>query len=210
MQSRFSCLNDCALFDAFSVSSSPIPQVIHIKRFRFNHTSREKLSTDVQFPLSGLDLSAYVSADVNIRGRRIEAHGGVSDNQLGGGAHAHRSAASHNQQDNSVGSSYSSDDQSSRSLSVVDSGRGRSDSLGGTEGKPPPIYDLVGVSNHHGGLNGGHYIAHVDTSHPRALGVNGSNAARWMCFNDSRVSNASAASIAGPTAYVLFYQMRED
>ena len=34
--------------------------------------------------------------------------------------------------------------------------------------------------------------------------------ARWMCFNDARVSVANASSIAGPTAYVLFYKLRED
>lgn len=69
-----------------------------------------------------------------------------------------------------------------------------------------PMYDLVGVSNHHGSLNGGHYIAHVDTNNGYVV----NHGQRWMCFNDSRVSNANASSIAGPTAYVLFYRLRED
>ena len=71
----------------------------------------------------------------------------------------------------------------------------------------PPIYDLVGVSNHHGTLNGGHYIAHVDTTFG---GTQGSDTPRWVCFNDSRVSNANSNNIVGPTAYVLFYKLRED
>lgn len=69
-----------------------------------------------------------------------------------------------------------------------------------------PLYDLVGVCNHHGSLNGGHYIAHVDTNYGRSK----EKAPRWTCFNDERVSKANSSSIAGPTAYVLFYQLRED
>lgn len=70
--------------------------------------------------------------------------------------------------------------------------------------KPFPNYDLIGVSNHHGNLHGGHYIAHVDTN------CGEKSSARWMCFNDARVSAANANSIAGPTAYVLFYKMRDE
>ena len=38
-------------------------QVIHIKRFRMGKFSREKLTTDVMFPLKGLDLTPYLSKD---------------------------------------------------------------------------------------------------------------------------------------------------
>lgn len=69
----------------------------------------------------------------------------------------------------------------------------------------PPIYDLVGISNHMGGLGGGHYVAHADT-HSDLPGRD----SRWMCFNDDRVSTASPTDIAGPTAYVLFYRLRND
>jgi hypothetical protein len=33
--------------------------------------------------------------------------------------------------------------------------------------------------------------------------------ARWMCFNDEHVTSASTANIIGPSAYVLFYRLRE-
>lgn len=69
----------------------------------------------------------------------------------------------------------------------------------------PPVYDLIGVSNHHGSLNGGHYIAHVDTSYSKD-----GQSPRWMCFNDARVSQANPNSISGPTAYVLFYKLRDE
>lgn len=42
----------------------------------------------------------------------------------------------------------------------------------------PPIYNLIGVTNHYGSMGGGHYTAyaknHVDK--------------KWYDFNDSRVS----------------------
>jgi ubiquitin C-terminal hydrolase len=121
----------------------------------------------------------------------------------------------------------------------------------------PPIYDLLGVSNHCGTMNGGHYIAHVDTNtgikcyrkHRRndmrcdegdveesdrtteesdnefddnsaifndlkhsgvdSGGGERDDDARWMCFNDEHVTSASTANIIGPSAYVLFYRLRE-
>ena len=75
-----------------------------------------------------------------------------------------------------------------------------------------PIYDLLGVSHHSGGMHGGHYIAHVDTSlaaDDRVTAGSTGGGSRWMCFNDSRVSPTSTASLAGPSAYVLFYKLRQ-
>lgn len=121
--------------------------VIHIKRFRYSTYHREKLSTDVNFPMSGFELSPYLSPDLK--------------HSTGGSA-------------------------------------------GGGSGQSsvPPVYDLLGVSHHSGSLHGGHYTALVDTA-----GVNGVGA-RWMCFNDARVSQASVSSLSGPSAYVLFYLIR--
>ena len=117
----------------------------------------------------------------------------------------------------------------------------------------PPMYDLIGVSNHCGTLNGGHYVAHVDTNQnksyhhksssfpsqqqrnqqgeemdtnhglpPHPMGTSNSNSnrkedeeedsqvdSRWVCFNDDHVSLASTSSVVGPSAYVLFYRLRE-
>jgi ubiquitin carboxyl-terminal hydrolase 4/11/15 len=62
-----------------------------------------------------------------------------------------------------------------------------------------PIYDLYAVSNHMGGLGGGHYTAYgkncVDNN--------------WYNFNDSSVSPVdSPSSIKSASAYVLFYKRR--
>ena len=41
----------------------PAILVVHIKRFRFTAVARDKLMTDVVFPVAGLDLAAYISPD---------------------------------------------------------------------------------------------------------------------------------------------------
>jgi len=66
-------------------------------------------------------------------------------------------------------------------------------------GEKNAIYDLYAVSNHYGGLSGGHYTAFAKNP------ING----QWYDFNDSRVSPASEKEIVGSAAYVLFYKRRE-
>lgn len=77
---------------------------------------------------------------------------------------------------------------------------------------PPPIYDLLGVVNHSGGMNGGHYIAHVDGSDDPFLASKNdvTSEKNWLCFNDCRIGGQSSVSAAGgPSAYMLFYRRRE-
>lgn len=186
--------------------------MVHIKRFRFSTTSREKLSTDVHFPTSALDLRAYLSPDLPqlypstsphkssstlplmIRGHNNNHHDAEHEDHVkifdahSPQKHVNSHGSTHGQESPSRQDSLSSD----------------LDTLVHSELKP--IYDLVGVCNHHGSLNGGHYIAHVDTNYGRPK----EHGPRWMCFNDERVTKANASSIAGPTAYVLFYKLRED
>jgi len=69
--------------------------------------------------------------------------------------------------------------------------------LGKTE--KPPIYDLFAVSNHSGGLGGGHYTAYAKNKHDN----------HWYLFNDSSVSLAGSDPIVSSAAYVLFYTRRE-
>ncbi|ORX76436.1 UCH-domain-containing protein [Basidiobolus meristosporus CBS 931.73] len=61
--------------------------------------------------------------------------------------------------------------------------------------KAPTTYDLYSVSNHFGGMNGGHYTAQVR------------NGARnqWCNFDDSRVTVCEESSIVSKSAYILFY-----
>lgn len=62
-------------------------------------------------------------------------------------------------------------------------------------------YDLFGVSNHMGGLGGGHYTANCKHDH---LGC------KWFNYNDSNVSPLSSErELQSSVAYVLFYKQRD-
>ena len=81
---------------------------------------------------------------------------------------------------------------------------------GGSNSCPPPVYDLAGVANHSGGMNGGHYIAHVDGGADPTLRKDSSCDKDWLCFNDCRVTHSSISSSGGPSAYMLFYRRRDN
>lgn len=62
-----------------------------------------------------------------------------------------------------------------------------------------PIYDCYAVSNHFGGLGGGHYTAF-------ALNDEG----EWCNFDDSRVTkNVDESEVVSSAAYLLFYRRRD-
>jgi ubiquitin C-terminal hydrolase len=66
-------------------------------------------------------------------------------------------------------------------------------------GRPPPLYDLIGVVNHMGGLGGGHYTAYARNKIDD----------QWYHFNDSGTSLVEKRrTIASPAAYLLFYRRR--
>ncbi|KAK9826555.1 hypothetical protein WJX74_002546 [Apatococcus lobatus] len=105
--------------------------VIHLKRFSFSRSWRDKLEDPVIFPLHDLDLSSALL--------RPQAQ--------------------------------------------------------------PPVYDLFAVSNHFGGLGGGHYTAFC-----RDAGSDD-----WFNFDDSHVSPVPTGdSVVSPAAYMLFYRRQSD
>ncbi|XP_036374081.1 ubiquitin carboxyl-terminal hydrolase 15-like isoform X2 [Megalops cyprinoides] len=63
----------------------------------------------------------------------------------------------------------------------------------------PCIYDLIAVSNHYGGMGGGHYTAFAKNKDDD----------KWYYFDDSSVSPANEEQIVSKAAYVLFYQRRD-
>lgn len=147
--------------------------VIHLNRFRFNSLFREKLSTDVLFPASGLNISPYLVPN-NIE-MNMDAEDPVT-------------AANINV-------------ESDPSLNSPITPISPSNLEEGTNASNQVLYDLAGISHHSGSMQGGHYIAHVNTK------THGDQ--RWMCFNDTRVSHISSNCIGGPSAYVLFYTLRQ-
>ncbi|XP_051919674.1 ubiquitin carboxyl-terminal hydrolase 8 [Hippocampus zosterae] len=56
-------------------------------------------------------------------------------------------------------------------------------------------YNLFGVSNHYGGLDGGHYTAYCKNAFKQ----------RWYKFDDHEVSDISTSSVKSSAAYILFY-----
>ncbi|CAB4310728.1 unnamed protein product [Prunus armeniaca] len=63
------------------------------------------------------------------------------------------------------------------------------------DGKPH-LYELYAISNHYGGLGGGHYTAYA-----KLIDEN-----RWYHFDDSHVSPVNETDIKTSAAYVLFYR----
>ncbi|RLN49284.1 hypothetical protein BBJ29_008926 [Phytophthora kernoviae] len=128
------CKDHVRAFKKFDLFSLPNVLIFHLKRFRYAQNSfylhRDKISTLVDFPIEGLDLSEFVTGP----------HNG------------------------------------------------------------PMIYDLYAVSEHMGGLGGGHYTA---------VAKNPVNQ-RWFSFNDSHTSETSADSAVSSRAYVLFYKRRDE
>lgn len=62
-----------------------------------------------------------------------------------------------------------------------------------------PIYDCYAVSNHYGGLGGGHYTAYT-------LSDDGT----WCHYDDSRVTNSiDVKEVVSEAAYVLYYRRRD-
>ncbi|KAF6136233.1 hypothetical protein GIB67_001642 [Kingdonia uniflora] len=102
--------------------------VVHLKRFSYSRYMKNKLDTFVNFPISNLDLSKYVTSNA-------------------GAAESH-------------------------------------------------VYKLYAISNHYGGLGGGHYSAYA-----KLLEGN-----RWYDFDDSFVTPVSEDDIQTSQAYVLFYR----
>ena len=62
------------------------------------------------------------------------------------------------------------------------------------------IYDLYAVSNHYGGLSGGHYTAYCQNFFDK----------NWFEFNDSSVGEVGKSRIVSDAAYVLFYRRRRE
>ncbi|XP_073509200.1 ubiquitin carboxyl-terminal hydrolase 8 [Phyllobates terribilis] len=56
-------------------------------------------------------------------------------------------------------------------------------------------YSLFGVSNHYGGLDGGHYTAYCKNAMRQ----------KWFKFDDHEVSEISVSSVKTSAAYILFY-----
>lgn len=127
-----SCKKHVRAWKQFHLYRAPPILIVHLKRFHFSATThrRDKITSFIDFPLEGLDLTEMVS---------------------------HYTDAT------------------------------------------KPVYDCYAVSNHYGGLGGGHYTAHI-------LNDDGS----WCYYDDSRVTTRVAAKeVISEAAYVLYYRRKD-
>jgi len=126
------CKEHVRAWKQFHLYRAPPILIIHLKRFHFSATThrRNKITTLIDFPLEGLDLTDMFSR--------------WNENEK-------------------------------------------------------PIYDCYAVSNHYGGLGGGHYTAYT-------LGEDGT----WCHYDDSRLTQSiSENEVVSTAAYVLYYRRRD-
>lgn len=62
----------------------------------------------------------------------------------------------------------------------------------------PALYDLYAISNHYGGMGGGHYTAYAKAKD-----------GKWYRFDDSSVSPMDESAVKTSAAYVLFYRRKD-
>ena len=80
-----------------------------------------------------------------------------------------------------------------------DSAGGSGKPSSGADSRRSLKYELVAVSNHMGGLGGGHYTAYAKRGD------------KWFFCNDSSISQTTADQVRTAQAYVLFYRLvKED
>ncbi|XP_059495230.1 ubiquitin carboxyl-terminal hydrolase 8 isoform X1 [Stegostoma tigrinum] len=129
---RFHCSNCKAHRDStkkLEIWKLPPILLIHLKRFSYEGRWKQKLQTNVDFPLENLDFFSYIIGPRNNVKR----------------------------------------------------------------------YNLFAVSNHYGGLDGGHYTAYCKNAVKQ----------RWFKFDDQDVSEISPSSVRSSAAYILFYSSLE-
>jgi ubiquitin carboxyl-terminal hydrolase 4/11/15 len=61
-------------------------------------------------------------------------------------------------------------------------------------------YELFAISNHYGGMHGGHYTAMCKNF----------NNSKWYEFNDARVDEIDEEKLVSEAAYLLFYRRIEN
>lgn len=143
------CKDHVEAFKKLDLWQVPEVLVIHLKRFQYTSTSRDKIDATVRFPLEGLDLTPWClnkNQEVRVQGK---------------GGPWRRCPCSPRPPATSVRGRWfppPSPARDHKSLQVA------------------PLFDLFAVSNHYGGMGGGHYTAYA------RLFLDG----EWYDFDDSR------------------------
>ncbi|XP_038062676.1 ubiquitin carboxyl-terminal hydrolase 8-like isoform X2 [Patiria miniata] len=163
----------------FSIQRFPKHLVLHLKRFS---CLRAKLTTFVDFPLEGLDMSQYLADNAAPIG---DFDLTTSINHIGNPNYELFYAIWEQCHAPPVM-------DVAYMLSLEDSASDDDEQQGGR-------YNLNGVSQHSGSMIGGHYVAYAKHTLTN----------KWNCYDDARVEPITEASVPSSFAYVLFYEQTE-
>ena len=176
------CQEHVPALKKIEIYNTPEFLVVHFKRFSHQRNSvfgSRKLNMHLDFPVRGLDMTGYLVQ------------------------HQAESAAGPGRAD-ADDCNLPSPEAGTEGSSNIETGR----VFPGKVQDKRFIYDLYGVSNHYGSLNGGHYTAYC--KNPIAQ--------KWYEFDDTHVTKVSAKNdldeiertVVGKAAYVLFYRLRRE
>lgn len=173
-----SCSVEREATKTISIWTLPNVLVIHLKRFTETIYNRQKLNNLIQYPVHQLDLAPYLA-------KRPE---GCHDDRDPFRSSTPHSDASEDENDGNENSGEISDKSGK-----VDSSHSFADASLEFSTK----YELFAISNHYGGLGGGHYTAMTRNF------VNGV----WYEFDDAQAHKiTNEKELVNPSAYVLFYR----
>lgn len=176
-----SCKKKQQCIKKLSLWSTPDILIIHLKRFRqATNLKRTKLSTLVNFPLTGLDLNPYSS--------KRKQHNGA-------GPYKNENIESSNYHNRHSNNNYKNSEINNLSYILYPWKKSREKEVL-PHYSDENIYDLYAVCNHHGNMSSGHYTAYC-----RDI-----NDHKWYSFDDQQVNKISESSIATGDSYILFYQ----
>jgi hypothetical protein len=222
-----------------AVYKCPDVLVFHIKRFQYTTVAREKLYTDVDFPIHGLDMKPYLSADVpeeiasqpylydlasivhhsgGINGGHYVAHvtypvkiaQSVPNNSSGvNTATASTSAqAMTGSGDTEEKKTMTSSNSISRFLpSNIFPGNFLSGNS--VESQSKQNTSAISRANTEESQSEPSVSIQLSTMPCADTVSEGSEHHAWLCFNDDYISAVSERNISGPSAYILFYQLRK-
>lgn len=193
--------------------SLPDVLIIHLKRFRqTSNTSSNKLSTMVECPLEGYDMSPFVTNNSKapsnstlpngseIPQPQVETHQTTTSNMW---TNVLSSFKKDNNKNSSNGSGTNNNTGNGNASEPMDQQPQKE--APGHEQAPATetaesanfAYDLYAVCNHHGDdLQGGHYTA---TCRNPTDG-------HWYSFDDNHTSKVDESDVVSADAYILFYQ----
>ncbi|CAN0122008.1 unnamed protein product, partial [Ectocarpus fasciculatus] len=172
-----------------SLLHAPEILMLHVKRFRRGYLWSHKVHNRVIFPLHDLDVSRWLSDHALESSVKQQRASGTS------GGDAHRKSAVRRGSASPDGGGYYGGGPATAAAAAA----AESVAAAFSPSSPAPVlYDLVGLVEHTGGLEHGHY-----TSYTRDDG-----SATWHHFNDTITTKVSQETVSSASPYILIYRRK--